>query len=383
MHIFGSLLLAAVLAAQPGPTAPSAGDTALHDGAFASAAASYEAALKADPHDSDANLGLGRLALFDNRLEDAARYLDAAHTTSPDDRRVAMDQQILADRRDSSIYRIAPHSGPVIVPFTSTDPLPTVKVRVNGHEGHFVIDTGAPDIVLDADFAKALHIASQSAGQGLFAGGRRAAATRTHVEHLQVGGLAIDNVPATVLPVNGLGSAHIDGILGTGFFYRFLTTLDYGHARLILEPKRESAAFEQGALARGDALVPMWLVGDHFIFAQAHVNDGPIGLFNIDTGGTFGVQLTKAALDASHITLDEAHKQTGMGGGGPVTFIPFSANVSLGSITRDGISGTYTPEGDPYGIFPFTVSGSISQNFFAHSAVTFDFEAMKVVVRAD
>ena len=86
----------------------------------------------------------------------------------------------------------------------------------------------------------------------------------------------------------GLRSAvgtHVDGAIGTSFLDHFLSTIDYRRKLLVLRPASDSAAFEADAAHRNADLRTMWLVGDHFIFATAHVNDAPEALFNIDTGG--------------------------------------------------------------------------------------------------
>ncbi len=73
----------------------------------------------------------------------------------------------------------------------------------------------------------------------------------------------------------------IDGIVGTTYFERFLVTIDHPRQRLILRPrsKAQSAAFQAEAVTVGAAVVPCYLVGDHFVMARAEVNDAPAGLF--------------------------------------------------------------------------------------------------------
>src|SRR5580704_14548598 len=93
------------------------------------------------------------------------------------------------------------------------------------------------------------------------------------------------------------------------------------------------------------------------------------------------MMLTKAALAATHITPDQWKASSGFGGGGEVRVLAFNAlSVSLGSFTRHNVEGLYTPIGDPYGRFPFTVAGALSHEFFRTAALTFDFSAMKLVV---
>jgi hypothetical protein len=185
------------------------------------------------------------------------------------------------------------------------------------------------------------------------------------------------------MPTSLAGHAY-DGIIGTTLLRQFLSTLDYRRGRLVLRPRSASNHFEAAAAAHGDAIVPMWLVPDHFIFARAGVNGTFEGLFSIDTGGAgMGVSLTKDALDAAHITPDESKAFSGVGGGGTVEVVPFTAtSVALGTYERHDIRGVYSPAGDPYRIFPFAVAGALSHDFFRTSSVTFDFDAMKLVVGA-
>ncbi len=356
------------------------GDAAFKAGDFAAAQSAYAATIRTNPSDLDAALGLTRLAIYANDMNDAEVWLGVAHGMAPNDSRVAADRSTIDARTNGSIDSVAPHKGPAVVPFVQTDPLPMIEVRVNGRVAHFLIDTGAPNIVLDADFARVLGLATSNAGQGTFAGGERAQTMKTTVNELDLGSWQLSNVPATVLPLPAFGGPHVDGILGSALFTHFLVTLDYRNGKLILDDRSRSEAFEREAASQGETSVPMWLVGDHFIFVQGHANSGPLGLFNVDTGGTFGVQLTKAALDDAGITVDTAHPQSGIGGGGAVSSLPFNASVTIGACTVDSLDGVYFPERNQYGIFPFTVAGTVSHQFFRKTAVTFDFVAMRLVI---
>jgi clan AA aspartic protease (TIGR02281 family) len=371
--VFAALILAASIDA----------DAAFRSGDFVTARSAYVAAIQANPNDAAAALGLTRLSIYANDIAGAQRWLADLERIAPNDTHIAANQATIALRTDAAIDRVAPHTGHAVVTFIQTDPLPMIAVRVNGRDAHFLIDTGAPNIVLDAGFAQSLGLVTTNAGQGTFAGGEHAQTMKTTVNQLDLGGWQLSNVPASVLPVPQLGGPHVDGILGSALFTHFLATLDYRNGKLILADRDASSSFERDAAARGDTIVPMWLVGDHFIFVQGRANNGPLGLLNVDTGGTFGVQLTKAALDAAAISADAAHPHSGVGGGGTVTSLPFTASVTIGACTVDDLDGVYFPDHDQYGIFPFTVAGTVSHQFFRKTAVTFDFAAMRLVIAAN
>lgn len=365
-----SLLLAAMLPAQ-----------AFEDGDFAAAQQGYTTQWQANPGDADALFGLAQLAIYDNRPRDAQKWLSLARSVAPSDPRIAKDERTIALRTDATIDRVGPHAGDDAVPFVTTDPLPSIRVVINGQPATLIIDTGAPNVVLDSAFAQKLGLTVTGSRQGTFAGGMHATVGQSSIANVQIGTWSIADLPASVLPVgNILGTQPVAGIIGAGFFSHFITTLDYVHGELILRDKAQSSRFEQHAAAAGATIVPMWLVGDHFIFVRAHANDGPEALFNIDTGGTFGLQLTKPALNAAHVTLDSDKTATGMGGGGATAFIPFTSSATIGATTQSHLDGIYTPQGDQFGIFPFTVAGTISHGFFRHSALTFDFQAMRLII---
>jgi hypothetical protein len=71
-----------------------------------------------------------------------------------------------------------------------------------------------------------------------------------------------------------------------------------------------------------------------------------------------------------------------MGGGGPVTVYPFTADLTPGDARRDKVRGLYgaLPPGfeERHG---FRTGGLISHGFFRPFAVTFDFQAMTIYLK--
>jgi predicted aspartyl protease len=241
------------------------------------------------------------------------------------------------------------------------------------------LDTGGPGLDVSAAFAAKAGIVETSTQSATFAGGRTAPVSNgATAGSLRVGSITVHGMAVGIAPV----PPDVDGVLGTAFFERFLTTIDYARGRLILRAKSQSATVESAAAAHGDSVVPMYLVPDHFIFARAHVNDAPEGLFYIDTGGGMvGVDLTKASLDAAHITPVAEHAFSIMGGGGEVRALPFTAkSVTLGHTTVADVPGIYVPTAELRNGTAFTAAGRLSHAFFRHTTLTFDFTAMKLIV---
>ena len=365
-------LLALASALDRGAAAYKAGD-------FVAAQAAYTQAVATSPRDASARLGLGRLELYRDQFDAAERDLTAAAgtpATAPDAHRYL--DQVRTRRAEFGRYDATLAGRTLRIPFVQRDPLPMVAVAVNGRPAHFLIDTGAPDVVVDPDFAREIGATVTAAGSGVFAGGRRAPVSHTSLATFSLGGADFADLQATVLPTRGLpfgGAIHIDGVIGTGFLAHFLATLDYAHSALVLAP-RASAPNVTGA-----TVVPMWFVGDHFLFARGTINGVPM-LMSVDTGlAGGGVLPSPETVKSAGLTLDTAHASQGMGGGGPVTTIPFVAkSVTLGTLARADVRGLYSPDGSPYTIFPFAVGAGISHGFFSPGTLTFDFTRMQLIL---
>jgi len=355
-------------------------------GDFSQAAAAYEAYLHEHPGDAGAELGLGAIRLYENDLAAAEPLLRAAAAADSQNARAARLLVELGRRKAEAARRTTVPGGESLVPFVTADPLPVVRVVANGQQANFLVDTGA-DVALEPSFAQKIGVQTQYAGTGVFAGGERAAMQSGIVSSLALGGATAYDVPVHVMPTHAAAlfpNLQIDGIVGTTYFERFLVTIDYPNNRLILRARSAAASetFEAQAAAANASAVPCYLVGDHFVIAQAQVNDAAPGLFLFDSGLAGGGLMPSAGLiKAAGITINEAQASTGVGGGGALTAVPFVAGrISVGSAVQQNVPGIYTPQGSPFGIFSFTVWGAISHDFLRHYAYTVDFDAMKIVL---
>ena len=339
----------------------------------------YARTLRDDPRNGQANLGLARLTLYENRLDDAASYARAALAVDPQSQSAQHVLETVAQRRAiaASAQGLSVPSAGIVVPFEENDPLPLMRFTIDGHAGNFLLDTGGPDVVLDPSFASELGLQVTSGETGVFGGGRTAQMDHAVIPLFQVGALALRGLRAGILPSRRLPlfkGRQVDGVIGTVFLSRFLSTIDYPNRRLVLRPR--TAAPPAGTP------VPMWLIGDHFIFARGTVNRLLNQLFLVDSGlagGGFGP--SEQTITAARIKTFPDKASTGMGGGGPVKVIPVLADrLCLATACQDNIGGMFTPGGSPLSIFPFTVAGMISHTYLNHYAVTFDFSAMKIVL---
>ncbi len=361
-------------------TPPSAADELFARGDFTGAAAAYAREAAAQPSDPGAMLGLARTRLYENHLDAASAYAAALLALDPGDATAKALRATIERRRrilDSAATLQLPASG-VVLPFVESEPLPAIRMSVDGKAGTFLIDTGGSDVTLDPEFAKEAGLTITGGHQGTFLGGRTAEVREAVAGRIEAGPVRLTGVGVTILPSRGLRlypDRIVDGVVGTVFLSRFLSTLDYPHRRLVL--RNRSASLPENPQRR---LVPMWWVGDHFIFAQGSVNDLGQQLFNVDSGGAgVGFMPAAATVEAAHVKTFPKDAFQGMGGGGSVTVVPTVADrVCLGTVCESDVKGGYTPGGSPLSIFPFAASGTVSHAFLEKYAVTFDFARMEL-----
>ncbi|HEY3778396.1 MAG TPA: aspartyl protease family protein [Rhizomicrobium sp.] len=391
--------------AQPatGPAKTVGPDFLFAQGQFAEARAGYETVPKSSPQYEGALRQLGAIALYQNQLGAAQTALENALSRNPADlHAIALLAETLerADRfadlvpllrqmkspdrvaefalfGKSQPYRMPAHQAAVTAKFEWTEPLPVVQAKVNDVEGLFLIDTGAPEIVLDPVFARDAKVQTTAPDQkpqsGLVFG---------RIAKFSLAGLDTGDVPAMLLDARGLSAMargkRIAGVIGVEFLSHFRTTLDYVHDRMILEPANAPAR-ERANVAE----IPFWFVGDHYLVAPGRLDKGPKQLFFVDTGlGNYAFTAPDSTLRDAEIAVPAPPaRRAGARGPAPPPAFPI-ASLSLGSLTENKLTGVYgsfpAPLENGLGIH---VGGIVSHGFFHNHVVTFDFVRMTIGIR--
>ena len=394
------------------PDRLSEADRLFRSAEFAEARNCYLAALREDSGDVQGYLRLGEIALLHNQVPEAERWLLRASAmvgagTRVNELLAEVYYRLRAFDRSARHLRIAgsdvtarklehfaadpPYlvEGPkkTRIRFVSTDPLPIVGVRVNdGAEVNFLIDTGAPEVILDPELAKDLGVTEFGWVSGRFAGDQRAQVIQAVVESIAIGEMRVRHIPVHLLSTrrfSGLfGGTRIDGILGTRFFYQFISTIDYPNGELTLRLASLSASDDPDPDAAALS-VPLLLAGDHYLLARGFVNGYPMLLF-VDTGiAGLGFAAPTSSLDDAGIAVQPGQRIAAVGGGGALSATAFSVGtLALGHAVGQNVPGAA-------GIFPpslehkfgFRIGGLISHAFFRPYALTFDFTRMRLYVR--
>jgi len=392
-------------------------DSLFRAGEFLEAEKSYIEALSEDPENHPALARLGYIALLGNRLDDAQKWLTGAIKLKPEEsapkallaevfyRRDEFQQAAsllhaigkeamarkLESFNDLPPYQIEGEDEVVNLGFVITDPLPVVRVRVNGSElVNFIIDTGGSEVIVDTEFAEEIGVMLFGSETGTFAGGIQAGFQHGRVDSLTLGDFTVKNLPVHVMDVRRfsqpiLRGRRVDGIIGTVLLYHFLSTLDYPEGQLILRRRtgQNLKQVEQEAEEQESITVPFWMADDHYMVAWGKVNKSQPMLFLVDTGlAGGGFMCPESTLKKANIKLQEERAGEGIGGGGKVRAVPFVVDeLVLGDAREYNIQGLYTDNFPSENAFGFHIGGLISHGFFKHYALTLDFAKMRYFLK--
>lgn len=308
-----SLVVLAAASAFAGAASLERADALFESGNFADAEKAYASALAENPRSTEAELRLGSIALFSNRLNEAESHLRKAAAVPGANQRLA--ERMLAEtlcRRDqlavaagwlratgqdararaldlfggAQPYRIEGIKASTHVKLVSTDPLPVVQVRVNGGEPvRFGVDTGTAESLLDSSFAKRLGIEWVGDTGGAPADESRASTGYGRITSLRIGDFRVNDIPVRIVALPNLGKTEPRGVLGTALLSHFLATLSYPEKELVLRRRSpdELRRFEQLATTEKQASLPFWLAGDRVVVRSASDDHAEPRLFQLAT----------------------------------------------------------------------------------------------------
>ncbi|VUS52305.1 retropepsin-like aspartic protease [Klebsiella spallanzanii] len=299
---------------------------------------------------------------------------------------------LMKDFGDTKPYRPQWRGDKSVLPFISMNNLPVVSISVNGQPMNVFIDTGADLLVLNSVTAEKMGIKPVASYTGIYAGGKTAETRYSRLTHLGLGTVTLHDVPIDLAEFppewvftdeNTGETIEVDGILSTGVFHQFLTTMDYPGRQLVLEP-RGGAISSVSATATE---IPFILDGSHFMIVKGAVNGKEgVSLF-LDSGlddPEASILLQQGALDYVGIKRDKQGAYTpenskgGLGGGGfEITRLSIDS-VALGPLKQTSLTGLFgvLPEALYHTESGMILDGFLSHQFLRHYKWTIDFDSM-------
>jgi hypothetical protein len=287
-------------------------------------------------------------------------------------------------------YQVVQANTSVEIPWLTDNPLPVIASRVNGLNANLVLDTGAGDTVLDTRFAVDAGVRLGGQEQRTFAGGMPAQVTYGHVEELLLNGLGVHHIPVQVIDIpHGLGDwfpdMPIHGILGTGVFSRFRTSLDYRRGSLRLERYGNTSETRPDSGQHDRPGAALWLAENQLLLTCVDLPTLEQGIWFLDsgmTGGAFAVPGTR--VKPLRLEVDESDVLVGTGGGGTVHGHKLRVEwLRLDALCRDKLDGVVLdsfPVGHRCG---FAIQGLIGHDLLHDSILTLDFPTMQLFLTTE
>ena len=368
----------------------------------------FRRVLELKPRDAMASAGLGKLALFHDRLAEAESLLAVAGGDDPG---------TLADLMSARLRRGEYASAAAIAPAAGVEgrvgllerlaadgawvvrgnggasllwkrafPVPLVRVKLNGQTVLMALDTGTGDLLLDQAAARRCGV-SAVAGQSLvFWNGSRVAVRNAVVQRIELGDVRVENAPAGILSlrkwsqeVNPMEES-VAGVIGLNLLRRFTPTLDYSRRRLELKPLEADLA-----IARGAARVPFEMWGDGELMVYGSLAGGRRMAMLIATGLP-GVGVGAPAEVMEEIGVKPGGVSRLMKGAGSFLqgrpwFEVSVPGVSVGPLVRDKVTG-WSGALDPTELWRHGVrrDAILAGEFFRDRRVTIDWGRRELVV---
>ncbi|HET9342994.1 MAG TPA: retropepsin-like aspartic protease [Candidatus Eremiobacteraceae bacterium] len=205
-----------------------------------------------------------------------------------------------------------------------------VRLTINGRGLDFQLDSGASNIVIDADVARQLGL--QTFGQRTQAVAGDFQASDAIVPQIQIGQLTMSNVSVHCLPFASNWDEHtkIVGLLGYDFLAGAVVKVDY------LNQTVDAYDYSAFHVPPGQTFQVPIRLDDDVPVASAQVGGGAMGQFIVDTGSFAVLVFPSFVSENSNNLLDFGYSEgsrtfypivTSQGVGGEVSLMPLQAST--------------------------------------------------------
>jgi len=346
-----------------------------------------------DPEEPDYLVTYARSA---SRLEDFKEAADAyelfLEISPPSDmERRDRIRGLVAFYRQLSGLLVHQVSGPNIsqVPFQlGGDRRPYVKIKINGRDAIFVIDTGSGFTVISQEAAKRFGVADIARGgksQGVGGTGKFQIVYGL-IKAMQIGQAKVRMVPCFIRPFHrandGPPEERADGFLGLSVLSHFMTELDYkeGYMRLDRTEDRDL----QTATLPGVTMIPFRTTQNGLISVETEFNNGKNINAILDSGASSTV-ISMAAVRRLNMTDQIIKGQTtsviGAAGVTDNVQVLFIRDCRVADQLQNNLRALVLDFGAINETSGFEQSGILGGDFLRHFKVTIDFNRAQLALQ--
>ncbi|ASU34314.1 pepsin/retropepsin-like aspartic protease family protein [Mucilaginibacter xinganensis] len=263
----------------------------------------------------------------------------------------------------------------LVVPIKRAGNLIIVEAQVDTMEGNFILDTGAPNLVLNETYFRYLpNVGDQEAGgiNGLSSG-----AFTTYIHNFKILDLQYSRLTAQVTDLSFIENGRnikVLGLLGTGLFLKFAITIDLFHNVLYIQKVDKTGNIPQNERIFHDRLLtsPFRYLND-VIFLKSNVNNNPLWLAFDTAAETNLLDYDRSKKTLSSMQVIGRTKLTGVGGSTFEVLYTSFDRLTVGDHTfvkNRALVTNLEKMGKAYG---YTVDGILGYDFFSRGIFTINF----------
>jgi tetratricopeptide (TPR) repeat protein len=337
-----------------------------------------------DPDEPDYLVTYARSA---SRLEDFKEAADAYElfleiAPPSDSERRDRIRGLIQFYRQLAGLRVHQVGGPAVteVPFQlGSDRRPYVRVKLNGRDSIFVIDTGSGFTVISKEAAKRFGVTEIARGgrsQGVGGSGKFQIVYGL-IKSLQIGEAKVRMIPCFVRPFHGerdrLPEEKADGFIGLSVLSHFLTELDYKGLRMRLDRSSNNSALPG---IPGVTLVPFRTTQNGLISVETEFDGNPFVNAILDSGASSTV-ISEAAVERLNLGDQIIKGQTtsviGAAGVTENVRMLFIRNCRVADQLQSNLRALVLDFGAINETSGFEQSGILGGDFLRHFRLTIDF----------
>lgn len=345
-----------------------------------------------DPDEPDYLITYARAS---SRVEDFKEAADAYELFlqiapgSDTERRDRIRGLILFYRRLSGlkVHQLAGAESTDLPFYLGSDRRPYLRVKLNGREAIFVVDTGSGFTVISKEAAKRFGVSEIARGgksQGVGGSGKFQIVYGL-IRSIDIGAATVLRAPCFIRTfhgdVGGPPEERADGYLGLSILSHFLTELDYKEGKLRLD-RRDGVSLP--AVAQGASVVPFRTTQNGLISVETEV-DGRNTINTIIDSGASSTVISAAAVRRLKlhdlIVKGVTRSVVGAGGVTPNVQLLLLSNCRVADIEQPNLQALVMNFDALNETSGFEQSGILGGDFLRHFRVTIDFNRGHLVFR--
>ncbi len=263
----------------------------------------------------------------------------------------------------------------IVIPIKRAQNLIIIQAKIDSTEGNFILDTGAPYLVLNQTyFRDAIHYGDQEESGGV---NGDASSFHTLVKSFNIAELNYDRLQADVTDLSAIENSRgikVLGLLGTKLFSKFAITVDLFQNVLYIHKLDKDGTIPAGEQVYHDPFLKMpFNYANNTIYLKAEINENTFW-FAFDTGAETNLidyRLSKKIM--ASIQIINRSKLTGIGGSTYELIYARFDKLFIGGRTFENnkfLIASMDKMGKSYG---HSVDGMLGFDFFARGVFTLNF----------